>query len=117
MKKPDFFYKACAEKEELDFNLVKKVNTYFWRKGVRANLASAKYRAIFIKNIGTITISRYKLNEEIKELIAKIRNTRKSQKLKPQTIEKALIFYYQNLKELLKRRNEIAWEVYNYYHK
>jgi hypothetical protein len=115
MKKPDFFDKACAEKLSIDLAVVKKVNRYYWKKGIKSNLASAKYRAIFIKNFGTITVSRYKLNEEIKELIAKIRNTRKSTKLKPESIEKALIFYYQNLRELLKRRNEIALEMLKNY--
>ena len=113
MKKPDFFNKACSEKLDLDLNIVKKVNSYFWKKGVKSNLSNAKYRAIFIKNLGTITVSYYKLNREILEIIAKIKALRVHKRKKELTKKLAIGNLTRNLTELLKRRNEIAWELYN----
>ena len=113
MKKPDFFNKACSEKLNIDLAVVKKVNSYFWKKGVKSNLSNAKYRAIFIKNLGTITVSYYKLNREILEIIAKIKAIRVHKTKKELTKKLAIGNLTRNLTELLKRRNEIAWELYN----
>ena len=112
MKKPDFFNKACAEKLGIDITVVKKVNSYFWKKGVKSNLSKAKYRAIFIKNFGTISVSYYKLNVEIIETIAKIRALRVHKRKKEITKKLAIGELTRNLTQLLKRRNEIAWELY-----
>lgn len=118
MYRPDFFNKTIAEKlgerlkKELpDHNplsIVKQVNRYYWRKGVRKNLSEANYTAIFIKNLGTIAVSQKKLRKHIFEVIEGIRKVRNSKWITPEKkiiIEERLI---NNLKKLLVRRNELA---------
>lgn len=112
MKSPESFYSECAEKLGIDLKVVKKVNSFFWKVGVKRNLSRATYRAIFLKNIGTITISRYKLRVEIVDMLDKIRRTKINVYFTEAT--KALIDQNlrANLKVLLERRNEIALENY-----
>jgi hypothetical protein len=106
MKTPDHFNKATAEKLGIDLKIVKEVNTYFWRYGVKRNLSEANYNAIFIKNFGTITVSRHKLRTEIRKVINDIRGleTYYKQDQKEELKERLYI----KLKRLCERRNEIA---------
>ena len=125
MKKPDFFNKAVSEKlgERLKqqlpnhnpFDVVKLVNRFFWREGVRKNISKAEHRSIFVKNLGTFTVKRKVLYSEIADMIWRIRRIRKAKRYKERTrniIETQLI---ENLRNLLALRNEIAIERYNKY--
>lgn len=113
MKNIDYFNKAIAEKKGLENDIVRKVNDFFWRKGVRKNLTDVNYRSLYIKHLGTITVSKYKLDKKIEHLIKRIRSVRVSPKFKEETKELILAKYYDSLKAMLKRRNEIALEYYN----
>jgi hypothetical protein len=106
MKTPDYFNKATAEKLGKDLKIVKEVNAYFWKNGVKRNLSEANYNAIFIKNFGTIAVSRHKLRKEIKVIIKNIRTL--DNIYKPDVREETRIRLYTKLKRLLERRNEIA---------
>lgn len=112
MRKPDFFNKHTTEKLGLDATLVKKVNSFFWRVGVKQNLSNASYASLFLKNLGTIVISKYKLYREIEDLISKLRGLEEStyytEKRKGLIRENART----QLRQLLAKRNEIATELY-----
>lgn len=110
MKKPDFFYKAGAEKLGEDPKLVRAVCDWYWKKGVRAQLSKAAHRSVFLKSIGTIAVSRYKLYKSIAEQIKKIRLVRGSRFLTPGKKDILLTAHYQNLRALLLQRDEIARE-------
>lgn len=115
MKKPDFFNKAVSEKLGIDINIVKQVNRFFWREGVRKNISKATHRSIFVKNIGTFTVKRKVLYSQIYDVIWRIRRIRCAKRYKETTkitIENQLI---ENLRNLLILRNEIAIERYNKY--
>lgn len=112
MKTPDHFNKATAEKLGIDLKIVKEVNTYFWRYGVKKNLSEANYNAIFIKNFGTITTSRHKLRKEILETISKIRHI--DNYPRPELREEIKARLYIKLKKLCERRNEIAHSYLKY---
>lgn len=113
MKTIEYFNKAVAEKMGVDQHLVKKINDYFWRIGVRRNIAELNHRSLYIKDLGTITVSRYKLYQRIETVIKRIRRLRDSDRFKELTKERKMANYYQTLKAMLRLRNEIAIEYYN----
>lgn len=95
----------------LNYNedVIKQVNKFFWRYGVREPIRSGNYTSLFIRNLGTLTISRNKINKKIRGLIIKIRECRDPDKVFTQVIrEEALEKLYDHLNILLQRRNDIA---------
>lgn len=112
MKTPDVYYREAAEKLNLPLGLVKAANKFYWKEGIKANLSNVVYNSIFIKNLATIVISRYKLNRYILEIIAKIRRVERSIKYTEKMREVILAGYKNNLRKLLKKRNQIINEQY-----
>ncbi|GEM_PF-2928650 len=108
MKTPDNYYKQAAEELNLPVNLVKKVNAFYWKEGIKKQLANVVYDAIYIKNFGTICVSPKKLYFEIKDEIAKIRNIYYSPKFTEKKKNLILDYKYENLRKLLKKRNDLA---------
>lgn len=107
MKTPDNYYKEASDELNLPIGLVKAVNKFFWKEGVKSNLSNVKYTSIFIKNFGTITVSKYKLYAEIHTLIKKIRRVHYSDKYTELRRGYIMDSYKINLRKLLKIRNEI----------
>lgn len=93
--------RKVAQKLSLNEDLVKKVNSFYW-KSVKESISSGEHTSIHIKHLGTLTSSRYKLNNRIKQIIKQIRYLKTNQKdLKvPEKVEE--------LKSLLRRRSELA---------
>ena len=110
MRKPEHYYREVAEEEGESFAVVKEINNFFWKEGVKHELKNLNHTSIFIKNIGTITVSKYKLYREIRLFIRKIRMLRISEKF---TEEKKLIIeekFKNKLRKLLNKRNDIIKE-------
>lgn len=107
MKNQENYYREVSEELNLPLGLVKAVNNFYWKEGIKNNLSNVNYSSIFIKNLGTIVVSKYKLYKEILTLIRKIRNIEYSQKYTP--LKKSYIIegYKTNLRRLLKMRNEL----------
>lgn len=112
MKTIEQINRAIAEEKGLPFEVVRAVNDYFWRKGIRKNMTDITHRSIYIKNIGTITVSMYKLKSQISKIIKKIRAVRVSTKYKEETKQLILDKSFRELKEMLIKRNEMATEYY-----
>lgn len=109
MKKPDHFNKEIAEKMGVDVTIVKAVNRFFWKE-VRRGMPH--HTSTFVKNIGTIVISRKKLNRYISDLIERIRNTRKSTRLTEHRKQFYIDLLYADIRMLLQRRDELAKTYY-----
>lgn len=92
----------------LDEETVRLVNKFFWRQGVKKAIQSGDHTSIWIKNIGTLAVSRNKVNGKIKRLIASIRALELPRDYKIKTKEQFLEEKYNQLKMLLARRNDIA---------
>lgn len=107
MRTPESFYKETAEIHNVPIGLVRAVNKFFWKEGIKKNLSNVNYNSIFIKNFGTIVISKYKLNKYILELIEKIRRVQRSDKYREETKQFIIDRYKKNIRILLKRRNDI----------
>lgn len=110
MKLPDTYYREAADKLNLPISLIKSVNNFYWKNGIKKNLSNVSYNSLFIKNFGTIVISKYKLNKEILTIILKIRNIRKSEKFRQETKDMMIEGYKNNLRKLWKKRNDIIKE-------
>lgn len=113
MKNLDYFNKLEADKLKMDLAVVKAVNRFFWKKGVKANMSGVKIRSIFIKNLGTFTVSKYKLYKEIGNTIQKIRMMKKSTKFTEEKKKMIITFLYESLSQMLRQRNIIATDFYN----
>jgi hypothetical protein len=97
-----------AKHLNLPLDVVTKANDFFWRQGVRKNLSEANYRSVFVRHLGTITISRYSLREEITILIRKIRALRNHEYAQSSHRIAAEKVNMETLKKLLIKRNELA---------
>lgn len=87
------------------------IHNFFWRDGVKKNLSQANHRSIYIKHLGTITVSRYKLRVFISEEIEKIRNIKKNTRFSEARKAAILADRLANLKQLCMRRDEIARDI------
>jgi len=117
MKDIHIVSKLVARENNLDPDLVEDVNAFFWKVGVRAALSSMDYTSVSIKHIGTITVSKRKVDQMIITLIRKIRNIRKSTRYKQSTTELLLELNYDKLRKALKQRNILAKQFYENYTK
>lgn len=105
MRTIDHLNPIVAEEKNLPLELVEAVNKWYWNEGITKNLSQANHRSLFLPNLGTISISRYKIREQISELIQKIRR----HEADPQPYREHYINVVRNnLVQLCKRRDEIA---------
>ncbi len=108
MKNIDFINKVQAEKLGISESIIKKVNKYYWDKGVRRKLSTLESLSVFIKGLGVITVSRYNLNKFIKKTIIKLKMIRLSDKYKEENKKIYIDTLEKRLKKLLIKRNELA---------
>jgi|SRR5688572_8331500 len=108
--------KIVAREKGISEDLVEKVNKFYW-KNVRATLSEFSDTSVSIKHIGTITVSRRKLNFFITQLIRKIRVIRAGTKHKESTKALLLETNMNRLKKALVQRNIIAKLYYDEYKK
>ncbi len=100
--------KDIAPNLGLDESLVKKVYAHYW-KTVKRAVASGQHTSIWLRGVGTMAVSRTKVNKHIRRLIWRIRalqedrtpHTRK-------TKEQILIEAIDDLRLMCARRNELA---------
>jgi hypothetical protein len=116
MKNIQIVSRLVARENNYDLDLVEEVNQFFWKE-VRRSLTSMEHTSVSIKHLGTITVSKRKVDYIIKKLIKKIRDTKKSTRLKPSTIELVLEVNYDKLRRALKQRNVLAKQYYENYAK
>lgn len=110
MRSLESYYAQAATELDIPLSTVKKVNNYFWRVGVKESIKNVNNTSIFIKNLGTFSVSKYKLYREIKRVIRFIRGIRISPKYTEQKRQDILKSYYYNLNKLLEKRNQLAKE-------
>lgn len=110
MKKPEQYYRETAEELKVDLADVRQVNSFFWRVGVKEPLKKIEHTAVFVKNIGTILVSKTKLYKDIKKVIRKIREVRISVKYTEERQKDMVHNYTERLRELLRKRNELIKE-------
>jgi hypothetical protein len=93
----------------IDEDIVKKVNAYYWKHGVKEAVSSGLHTSVRLKNIGTLVTSRQKTNNKIATLIREIRYFQSSTKeFKKKTREEYIEDRLSSLRLLLVRRNELA---------
>jgi hypothetical protein len=116
MKNIQTVNKLIARELNKDEDLVESVNDFYW-KTVRRTLSSLESTSVSLKHLGTITVSKRKIDYFIKCTIGKIRNIRKSTKYKESTKALLLDVNMDRLKKALVRRNELATQYYEAYAK
>lgn len=106
--------REVAKELNLPEDLVKKVNSFYWKQGIKGSIQSGEYSSVWIKGIGTFATSRNKINIKILKVIREIRYFRNSDKeFKKKTREEYIEEKMNQLRLLLIRRNEIA-KVYKF---
>lgn len=101
--------KVAAKLLGLDETLVKVVNKFFWKHGVKEAIQSASHTSVRIPKIGTLVTSRNKVNARIQRVIKSIRDISDPNKIfKEKSKEDCLRDKYEELTTMLKRRNDIA---------
>jgi len=89
--------------------LVKFINQFYWRKGVKEAIQSGQHTSVRIKNIGTLVTSRMKVNNKIVKLIRANRELNNPERVfKEKTKKEYLDEKYKELRLMLARRNDIA---------
>ena len=99
-----------SRKLSISEEIVKEVNRYFWKEGVKGTMKTGKYTAFRIPKLGTFVVSRLKLRKRISKYIAYIRFLKQEDQLKFKKISKEdrINQYQEELKLLLDRRNDLA---------
>lgn len=116
MKNIQTVSKLIARELEYDENEIERINDFFW-KAVRRKLSNLESTSVSIKHIGTITVSKRKVDQFIKTTIGKIRSIRKSVRYKPSTQALLLDINFDRLRKALIKRNELAKQYYEAYAK
>lgn len=89
-------------------DVVKAINKFYW-SNIKSSIQSGEHVSVRIKNIGTLVISKVKLQNKISKQIRAIRIIRASNKTYISvTKEEHLEAHYNTLRLLLQRRNELA---------
>lgn len=112
MKNINIVNKIIAKKLDLPLSTVAAVNSEYW-KASKEKLTNCEPFTIFWKHLGSITISKHKLYNEINKLIFKIRFITKSEKFTEKRREALINNARKRLSSLLIHRNTIAQDEYN----
>lgn len=97
----------------LDEKLVKRAYAHYWHT-TKTCVASGLYTSIWLKGIGTLTISRLKLHKAIHFLIWRLRAIKEDRKFfTRKTQAQCLQQCMDSLRLLCARRNEVA-NIYKY---
>lgn len=101
--------KEVARKLNHSESLVRQVNKFFWKYGVKETIQSAQYTSVRIPKIGTLVVSRNKVNKKILRIIRAIRSLKNPNRVfRDKTREQCLSDKYDELRLMLQRRNDIA---------
>lgn len=107
MRNLDYVCSVISKELDLPLDLVTKINKEYWRE-VKRKMNDLESTSIYVKKLGTFTVSRYMINKKIKKTIGVIRGTRKSKRYSELKREEVLKKLYSRLRKLLYQRNEIA---------
>ena len=108
MKRAEHFYKLTSQIHDIDLKVVTAVNNFYWKTGVSSNLSKVVHSGIYLKHLGTIVISRYKLRIEISQVIFKITRLRYNTRHTEEYKQNMRAIHYRTLHLLLEKRNELA---------
>lgn len=113
MKNIDLVNNTIANKLNIDEKIVKAVNKFYWKQGVKKRMSTLESTSVFVKGFATFTVSRYNVRRLIKKTIIQIRSLRESTKYKETTKVIYSAELYKKLRMLLEKRNELANFYYN----
>lgn len=112
MRNIDYINLQTSKKLGLSVDVVKKVNSYYWN-AVKNKMRSMDNDAIYIKEIGTFSVSNFKIKAYIKRLRTYIKNLRQSQKY-TENRKEIIIRHYKNVYSKLLKAQKNNEEILNY---
>lgn len=110
MKGIDYVIKETAAREFQPEEQIKKLLTKYWKE-IYNSVLSLEHNTVAVRNLGVMTVSKFKLNNFIKKRISKIKLIKKKN-ISEITREKLLNQHYNRLKIALERRNSLAIQYY-----
>ena len=100
--------KEVARELNINEDLVSAINKFYWKE-IKKTVQEAKHTSIWIRNVGTLAVSRTKLNRRIVQIIRQIRGLQNPTRVfKVKTREQCIEEKIELLKLLLIRRNDLA---------
>lgn len=107
MKNIDNVNSIISTKLGRDKEVIKAVNKVFWKE-VKQKMTHLEDTTIFIKGFTSFTVSKYLIREKIYDTIRAIRGITYSKKFTENKRKIILGKYYNYLRKLLKRRDDVA---------
>lgn len=103
MKNIDYVNKKQAKEKGLPVDTVEKINSFYWDT-IKKKLRALESQGVYIKELGTLGVSPYKINEYIKNLRKYIKNIRGSFKYGPDKKEQIIRDYKKVYKKCIDMR-------------
>lgn len=108
MRTPEHFYQLTAAQLGIDLELVKKINKYFWKYGVRKNMGNGEHPVLYVKGLGTFFASPKRIRQALRVSIKHLRLLRINTKLKEEKRLELIKIREQVIADLLVLRNQTA---------
>lgn len=103
MKNIDYVNKKLSKEKGISIEIREKINNYYWDT-VKTRLRELKSQGIYIKELGTMEVSPFKINEYIKRIRTFIKNVRRSHKYGEERKERIITDYKKNYKKCIDMR-------------
>lgn len=112
MKNIDYINSVIAKKYSLNPDIIKKINSNYWNT-VKAEMRSVENQSVFLKEIGTIEVSQFKINRHIAQIRTYIKNMRGSKKFTDAKKEIIINKYKERYSKCLKMRKQVDEDIQN----
>lgn len=100
MKNIDYVNKLVAQKLNIPLEIVDKVNAHYWNT-VKQTMRNLQDESIYVKELGTISVSNFKLDRYIQDIRKYIKNVRQSPRFTEARKEKLISYYKQKFVQCL----------------
>lgn len=107
MKNLEYVIKKTAADLELPESTVRPIVMEYWRNAME-NIVRLQATTTSIRHVGNFAVAKYKLNNYIRKMIAKIRRTRSSVTFSEEKKQEIIAGYINQLKPALRERNILA---------
>jgi hypothetical protein len=107
MRNIDYVNLEVSKSLGLSLDVVEKINKEYWRE-VKRKMNDLESASIYVKKVGTFSVSRFLINKKIYKTIGMIRALPNNKKFSPLKKEEIIKKMYIKLKKLLIQRNNIA---------
>lgn len=107
MRSIDYVNLTISKQLGIPLNVVESVNKEYWRE-IKRKMNTCESTNIYVKKIGTFSVSKYLINKKIGKTIGYIRSVGRNEKFSEEKKIEIINSVKQDLRKLLYQRNELA---------